>query len=155
MDEDGEIRYYVDGVAQYAGVVQDGEGNFYYINSTRKAVRSCSYYIHEAKTNGLIPGGQYEFGADCRMIDPPGSEEPEEPGLKQGLIMDEDGEIRYYVDGVAQYAGVVQDEEGNLYYINSTRKAVKNCSYYIHEAKTNGLITAGQYVFGEDGKMIR
>ena len=155
MDEDGEIRYYVDGVAQYAGVVQDEEGNFYYINSTRKAVRSCSYYIHEAKTNGLIPGGQYEFGADCRMIDPPGSEEPEEPGLKQGLILDEDGEIRYYVDGVAQYAGVVQDEEGNLYYINSTKKAVKNCSYYIHEAKTNGLIPAGQYVFGEDGRMIR
>ncbi len=158
-DEDGEIRYYVDGVAQYAGVVQDSEGNLYYINSTKKAVKSCKYGISAAKTNGLIEAGIYEFDAEGKMINAPSQvpdepEQPDEPTVKNGLVKDEDGEIRYYVDGVAQYAGVVQDSEGNLYYINSTKKAVKSCKYGISAAKTNGLIEAGIYEFGADGKMI-
>jgi hypothetical protein len=76
------------------------------------------------------------------------------PAVKQGLVKDEDGEIRFYKDGVAQYAGVVKDDEGNLYYINSTKKAVKNCTYSISEAKANGLLPAGKYQFNADGKMI-
>ena len=156
QDEDGEIRYYVDGVATYAGLVQDAEGNYYYINSTFKAVRSCTYGIGAAKTNGLLPAGIYEFGADCKMIDPPTAEpeDPEQPEVKQGLVRDEDGEIRYYVDGVAIYAGLVRDDEGNYYYINSTKKAVRSCSYGIGAAKTNGLLPAGVYEFGADCKMI-
>ena len=156
-DGDGEIRYYVDGVATYAGLVQDEDGNYYYINSTKKAVKNCDYTIGEAKANGLLPAGKYQFGPDGKMIDPPGAEvnpDPEEPALKQGLVVDEDGEIRYYVDGVATYAGLVQDAEGNYYYINSTKKAVKDCKYAIGAAKTNGLLPAGVYEFGADGKMI-
>ncbi|MDY2957683.1 hypothetical protein [Floccifex sp.] len=57
-------------------------------------------------------------------------------------------------DGVPQYVGLVQDEEGNYYYINSSLEAVKNRTYGIGEAKTNGLLPAGKYQFGEDGKMI-
>ena len=83
------------------------------------------------------------------------TDDSEEPEVKNGLYTDEDGEIRYYVDGVATYAGVVQDEDGNLYYINSTKKAVKNCTYGISAGRTNGLIEAGTYEFGADGKMIR
>ncbi len=74
--------------------------------------------------------------------------------VKEGLSFDEDGEIRYYVNGVATYAGVVQDEEGNYYYINSSKKAVKNCSYGVSESKANGLVASGVYSFDADGKMI-
>ena len=75
--------------------------------------------------------------------------------LKQGLVWDPDGNIRYYVDGVAvKSKGLVQDDEGNYYYINSSKKAVKNCKYGISEAKANGLLPAGVYEFGADGKMI-
>ncbi len=145
QDEDGEIRYYVDDVAQYAGLVQDSEGNYYYINSTKKAVKNCKYGIGESRTNGLLPAGIYEFGADGKMI---------VPEVKNGVVLDEDGEIRYYVNDVAQYAGLVQDSEGNYYYINSAKKAVKNCKYGIGESRTNGLLPAGIYEFGADGKMI-
>ena len=148
-DEDGEIRYYVDGVATYAGVVADAEGNLYYINSSKKAVKSCKYGISAARANGLVEAGIYEFDADGKMII-----EEEEPEVKNGLYFDEDGEIRYYVDGVATYAGVVADDEGNLYYINSTCKAVKSCKYGISAARANGLVEAGIYEFDADGKMI-
>ena len=158
MDTDGAIRFYKDGVAQYAGVVQDAEGNFYYINSSKQAVKNCEYGIGAARTNGLIPAGTYQFGPDGKMLNPPTDtpDQPDQPDpeLKQGLTVDEDGEIRFYKDGVAQYAGVVQDAEGNFYYINSYMKAVKNCSYGIGASRTNGLIPAGTYRFGADGKMI-
>ena len=74
--------------------------------------------------------------------------------VKQGLVKDEDGAVRYYVDGVATYAGLVKDAEGNYYYINSSLKAVTNRAYTIGEAKTNGLLPAGRYEFDSDGKMI-
>ena len=151
---DGEIYYAENGVAIYAGLVQDSEGNYYYINSTFKAVKNRTYSISEAKANGLLPAGTYEFGADGKMILETEEPNPEEPAVKNGLYTDEDGEIRYYVDGVATYAGLVQDEEGNFYYINSTKKAVKNCTYTIGTSKANGLLPAGTYEFGADGKMI-
>ena len=152
-DTDGAIRYYVDGVATYAGLVQDAEGNYYYINSSLKAVTGRSYTIGAAKTNGLLPAGRYEFDADGKMINVP-SEEPEVPEVKNGLVKDADGAIRYYVDGVATYAGLVQDAEGNYYYINSSLKAVTGRSYTIGAAKTNGLLPAGRYEFDADGKLI-
>jgi len=73
--------------------------------------------------------------------------------LKQGLIFDDDGEIRYYVDNVPTYAGLVQDADGNYYYISgSTLTAVKGGKYNV--SKTNDLLPAGEYEFDENGKMI-
>ena len=46
------------------------------------------------------------------------------------------------------------DAEGNFYYINSSKKAVKNCKYAISAAKANGLVEPGEYTFGADGKMV-
>ena len=184
IDADGNIRFYVNGEATYAGLVQDAEGNYYYINSSKKAVKNCTYSIGASKTNGLLPAGKYEFGADGKMVNPPAAEEPTvpsvteptateptttepiatepavtepistEPAVKNGLVADEDGNIRFYENGVAIYAGLVQDAEGNYYYINSGKKAVKNCTYSIGAFKTNGLLPAGKYAFGADGKMI-
>ena len=141
-DADGEIRYYKDGAAIYVGLVQDEAGNYYYINSKKKAVKSCSYSIMPSKTNGLLPAGTYEFDTEGKLI------------FKKGLVKDADGEIRYYEDGVTIYAGLVQDEAGNYYYINSRKKAVKSCSYSISSSKTNGLLPAGTYAFDAEGKLI-
>ncbi len=143
-DDNGDVRYYVNDVPQYAGLVQDSDGSYYYINSTLKAVRNTAYTIGTAKTNGLLPAGTYNFGADGKMIQ-----------AKNGLVKDDNGDIRYYVDNKPQYAGLVQDDAGNYYYINSTLKAIKNTAYTIGAAKTNGLLPAGTYNFGADGKMIR
>ena len=143
--DNGEIRYYVDGVATYAGLVQDTDGSLYYINSYKKAVKNCEYAIGEAKTNGLLSSGRYYFGEDGKLTEQPTVD-------KNGLVLDEDGEIRYYENGLAAYAGLVKDGD-DYYYINSAKKAVKGCEYGVTEAKANGLLPAGVYYFGEDGKM--
>ena len=140
LDADGEIRYYVDGVATYAGLVKDDEGNYYYISGNGcKAIKDRSYYI--TFTNGLLPEGTYKFGPDGKMI------------IKQGVVLDADGQIRYYVNGEAIYAGLVQDKDGNYYYISGNGcVAIRDRSYYI--TFTNGLLPEGTYKFGSDGKMI-
>ncbi len=140
FEDNGDITFYKNGKAIYAGLVQDAEGNYYYINSTKKAVKGCSYSIGEAMSNGLMPAGTYEFMADGKM--------------KNGLVFEENGDIAFYKNGKAIYAGVVQDADGNYYYINSTKKAVKNCTYTIYAAMTNGLLPAGTYTFDADGKII-
>ena len=177
FEPNGDIRYYKDGVAQRAGLVRDEEGNYYYFNSSCKAVKDCIYAFNATMSNGLLPAGKYQFGADGKMIDPPVSTEATEaqptephnptesteateatvatqPQLKNGLVFEANGDIRFYKDGVAQRAGLVKDEDGNYYYINSTCKAVKNCTYAFNATMSNGLLPAGEYQFGADGKMI-
>ena len=144
IDADGNVRYYVDGEPIYAGLVQDGDGNYYYINSSKTAVKNCTYGV--TRTNDLLPEGLYTFGADGKMI----IEVPE--AVEDGLVIDDFGDIRFYIGGVAVYAGLVQDGDGNYYYINSSKTAVKNCTYGV--TKTNGLLPSGLYSFGADGKML-
>ena len=143
MDEDGEIRYYIDGVAKHAGLVQDANGNYYYFGSSGTAKRDCYYGI--SMTNGLLPEGGYWFDKDGKLCF-------NNPNLKQGVIEDEDGEIRYYIDGVAQHAGLVQDADGNYYYFGSSGTAKRNCYYGI--SKTNGLLPAGGYTFDANGRIV-
>lgn len=241
-DGSGNLRYYVDGVATRAGLVKFN-GNYYYINSTLKAVKGCTYAFSTAMSNGLMPGGTYQFDSEGKMVNPPvekcnvhfwgewavvtpatetaagteirscyychvtetqeipatgippvtecthswgdwvettpateaaagvetrtcslcGATEtqeipklevPVDPDVKNGVVKDDDGNIRYYVNGVATRAGLVQDAEGNYYYINSTLKAVKNCTYAFSTAMGNGLLPGGTYQFDAEGKLI-
>ena len=151
------VTYAENGIAVYHGLAKSDAGDYYYINSRLLAVKNCTYSISEAKTNGLLPAGKYQFDATGKMINPPVEPTPQptdEPVVKSGLVHDEDGEVRYYVDGVAVYYGLVQDTDGSYYYINSTKKAVKDCTYGISEAKANGLLPAGKYQFDASGRMI-
>ena len=153
FDKDGEIRYYVDGDPTYAGVVTDGEGNYYYINSSKKAVKNCSYAFGQTKSNGLVVPGTYNFAADGKMIDPV-LPEPEPVIPTNGLVIKDNGDVVWLVNGEPTYAGVVTDGNGNYYYINSSKKAVKNCSYTFGQSRSNGLVVPGTYNFAADGKMI-
>ena len=67
-DADGEIRYYDNGFASYAGLILVN-GNYYYIRSNYVAARNCSYAI--SVNNGLLPLGTYTFDADGKMVNPP------------------------------------------------------------------------------------
>ena len=145
FDDDGEIRYYVDGLAQYQGLVKADDGSIYYITSQKKAAKNCTCTVYSTKTNGILTPGTYEFGPDGKLV-------VEE--AKNGLCFDDDGEIRYYVNGVAQYQGFVQDEDGNVYYINSAKTAVKDCVYAVNASKVNGILPSGTYQFDADGKVV-
>ena len=142
IEENGELYYYVDGVKTHAGLIEIDE-NYYYINSSCKAVRDCDYFI--SNTNDLMPRGTYHFDVEGKMV----IEEPE-PEVKNGLI-EENGELYYYVDGVKTHAGLIEID-GNYYYINSSCKAVRDCDYFI--SNTNDLMARGTYHFDVDGKMV-
>ena len=172
-DSDGELRYYVDGVAIYAGLIYEN-GYFYYINSGCKAVRNCSYYV--TKNNGLLPSRTYTFDSEGRITDAPAltgtydhrtdiAYSYNADGIrtgrtvtgklhncdqKHGICLDDDGEYRFYVDDEAIYAGLVY-WQGHYYYINSQKVAVKNRDYY--PTYNNGLMPSATYHFDEQGRM--
>ena len=118
-------------------------------------MKNTWYAFAASSTNGLdVQPGRYFFEADGKMVIP----EPEEPGtpeVKDGLVFEANGDIRFYENGVAVAKGLVQDAEGNYYFINSTKKAVKNTWYAFAASGTNGLdVQPGKYFFGTDGKMV-
>ena len=137
-DLNGNLCYYVDYVKSYAGLVKDDDGNFYYIASDLKAVKNCTYYV--TKTNDLKPVGYYAFDTDGKMI------------VKNGLV-EENGDLYYYVDGAKTAAGLIE-WEGNYYYIASDLKAVKDAKHYIFADRANGFVSAGWYWFNADGTMF-
>ena len=136
-DLNGNLCYYVDYVKNYAGLVEV-DGSYYYIASDLKAVKNCTYYV--TKTNDLKPAGYYTFDADGKMI------------IKNGLV-EENGDLYYYVDGAKTAAGLIE-WEGDYYYIASNLKAVKGARHYIFADKANGLKAAGWYWFNADGTMF-
>ena len=135
-DLNGNLCYYVDYVKNYAGLVEV-DGSFYYIASDLKAVKNCTYYV--TKTNDLKPAGYYTFDVDGKMV------------IKNGLV-EENGDLYYYVDGAKTAAGLIK-WEGNYYYIASNLKAVKDAKHYVFADKANGLKSAGWYWFNADGTM--
>ena len=135
-DLNGNLCYYVDYVKNYAGLVEV-DGSFYYIASDLKAVKNCTYYV--TKTNDLKPAGYYTFDVDGKMV------------IKSGLV-EENGDLYYYVDGAKTAAGLIE-WEGNYYYIASNLKAVKDAKHYVFADKANGLKSAGWYWFNADGTM--
>ena len=85
----------------------------------------------------------------------PQNSDPAQSAGTNGLRQDNDGEIRYYVNGNPVFAGLVRDERGNLYFIDSSLKAVRNCRYRIDQAYTNNLMPAGEYYFTINGVLTQ
>ena len=83
--------------------------------------------------------------------DPDPNPDPD-PEVKNGIVA-ENGSLYYYVDGVLTAAGLIQID-GDYYYVKTSNcEVVHGRSYWV--TLTNGLLPAGQYAFGADGKMVR
>ena len=148
VNEDGELYYYVNGVKTYAGLIQI-DGDYYYVNSSCKVVTTLHYWVN--RTNDLLPAGFYDFGADGKMLNAPKPTPDPDPEPEKNGIVNEDGTLYYYVNGVRTYAGLIQID-GDYYYVNSSCKVVTTLHYWVN--RTNGLLPAGFYDFGADGKML-
>ena len=128
-------KYYVDGVMQVNLGLIKVDGDYYYIHGNG-TVETGTLYVNAGKTNSLLPAGTYTFGADGKLQ------------LKNGFV---DG--KYYVDGVMQVnLGLIK--VGDDYYYIHGNGAVETGTLYVNAGKTNGLLPAGTYVFGEDGKLV-
>ena len=138
--KDGEdLFYYVDGIKAPAGMIKIGD-DYYYANSKGQLIVNQTYYC--SRMNGLMEEGTYAFDAEGKLI--PGATD------KNGIVKDEDGVLRYYVNGKVTYVGLIEID-GNFYYVRSSGEVVNDCVYYI--SWTHGLKEAGYYTFDENGKL--
>ena len=132
---DDSLRYINEGVlCANNGLIKIGN-DYYYIHGSG-AVETGTIYVNTGKANGLLPAGTYTFGADGKLQ------------LKNGVI---DG--RYYIDSVMQVNLGLIKVDGDYYYIHGSG-AVETGTFYVNAGKTNGLLPAGTYTFGADGKLI-
>ena len=141
FDIDGRLVYMEEGVSTYAGLIEI-DGDYYYVKADGDLVTDTLYRI--TKNNDLLPIDDYIFDADGKILNVPGGAH-----TKNGLV-EEDGVIRYYVDGVPTYAGLIK-VDGSYYYINSSCTAVTGRLYRI--TKNNDLLPIDDYYFGANGKM--
>ena len=130
-------RYYY-GPSYYKRTWQEIDGATYWFTADGYTV---SGYV-AIKENVVDDTIWYVFAEDGKLI---------ERVTKTGFIEMPDG-LHYVENGVATHAGLVEID-GDYYYVNTECKAVTG-EYTIKEGWTNGLLPAGTYTFGEDGKMI-
>ena len=138
--KDGEdLFYYVDGIKAPAGMIKIGD-DYYYANSKGKLIVNQTYYC--SRMNGLMEEGTYAFDAEGKLIQ--GATD------KNGIVKDDDGVLRYYVNGKVTYVGLIEID-GDFYYVRSNGEVVTDCVYWI--TWTHGLKEAGYYTFDENGKL--
>ena len=143
VEEDGSLYYYIDGNRTYAGLIEI-DGSYYYVKTSGEVVHGRSYWI--TKTNGLMGERSYTFADDGKMLD------PQIKDLTKSGIVEEDGSLYYYVDGVRTYAGLIEID-GSYYYVKTSGEVVHGRKYWI--SKTNGLLPEKSYEFDADGKMVQ
>ena len=125
--------YYLDNGYAKHGLFKVGN-DYYYFNSTHKAVTG-NYYVGEEYLNGLdFKPGYYDFDENGKLID------------KNG-IYDIDGTLYYLVHGEKTYAGIIE-LDGAPYYVHS------DATGKTWVTKTNDKVEQGYYLFADDGKMI-
>lgn len=138
--KDGEdLFYYVDGIKAPAGMIKIGD-DYYYVNSKGQLIVNQTYYC--SRMNGLMEEGTYAFDAEGKLIQ--GATD------KNGIVKDDDGVLRYYVNGKVTYVGLIEID-GDFYYVRSNGEVVTDCVYWI--TWTHGLKEAGYYTFDENGKL--
>ena len=135
-DDDGVLRYYVNGKVTYVGLIEI-YGDFYYVRSNGEVVTDCVYWI--TWTHGLKEAGYYTFDENGKLTGTP----------KNGIV-EEDGVLHYYVNGKLTYAGLIKIGD-DYYYVNSKCEVVRDCDYYI--SWTHDLLPQGKYHFDADGKL--
>ena len=135
-DDDGVLRYYVNGKVTYVGLIEI-DGDFYYVRSNGEVVTDCVYWI--TWTHGLKEAGYYTFDENGKLTGTP----------KNGIV-EEDVVLHYYVNGTLTYAGLIKIG-GDYYYVNSKCEVVRDCDYYI--SWTHDLLPQGRYHFDTDGKL--
>ena len=138
--KDGEdLFYYVDGIKAPAGMIKIGD-DYYYANSKGQLIVNQTYYC--SRMNGLMEEGTYAFDAEGKLIQ--GATD------KNGIVKDDDGVLRYYVNSKVTYVGLIEID-GDFYYVRSNGEVVTDCVYWI--TWTHGLKEAGYYTFDENGKL--
>ena len=132
LEEDGKLYYYENGKTLDCGL-RNIDGDYYYIG-WHGYVETGKQYV--TRTQCDLPVGNYEFGADGKILD--------------GFVEKSDGRY-YYTLGKGEFLGLVRID-GDYYYVNYNGKLITNQKYYV--AKSNKLMIEKTYTFNELGQII-
>ena len=135
------LNFYKDGIRVYEEGLYKFDGDYYYVRSNGLLL---TWGMSITKTNGLLPAGEYKFGADGKLIMLNG---PIEDALSPGYL-------NFYKDGIRVYEEGLYEYNGDYYYVRSNGLLI-TWPTYVSAEKSNGLVPAGDYIFGLDGKMMR
>ena len=141
--------YKVDGkIQKNAGLIKI-DNAYYYVCYSGKLKQSGYQTITEKYANGLNFVGIYYFDENCKMV------VPAEKDHTTGIVWDEaNNRYVYKVDGkIQKNAGLIKIEDA-YYYVCYSGKLKQSGYQTITEKYANGLLPAGTYYFGEDGKMV-
>ncbi len=144
-ESDGLLYYYNNGklgTKIYNSELTVINGEIYLVKWSGKVAFNETRVIPEAKTNGLLPAGTYYFGADGKLF--------------TGVMADADGVLYYYENGQLGdklYHSELVDVNGDIYLVKWSGKVAANETRAVASDKTHGLVKAGTYTFGADGKL--
>lgn len=169
VEEYGALYYYKDGVRQYCAGLIIIDGNYYYVRSNAQ-LATGNYWV--TNNNGLLPSTIYTFDEETgAMLNPPSTEPeqpedpdkptdpdtptepdtPVEPEVKNGIV-NENGVLYYYVDGVRAYCAGLIIIDGDYYYVRSNAQLATGKYWTTNH---NDLLPAALYEFDtETGKML-
>ena len=133
VEKDGVKYYYVAGKTATAGLFNI-DGDYYYVYWGGVIKTSGKFYV--SITHCDRPVGEYEFGADGKMLDG---------------FFEKNGERYYYTNGKGEFLGLVKID-GYFYFVNYGGKLVTNKTYYVWQ--TNGLMIEKDYIFNELGQIV-
>ena len=137
IDADGYYR--VDYVIQKDAGLISFEGDYYYVLSSGKVKKNDFQTVTNEYNHSDMPSTIYFFGADGKMDVP----------APNGV----DAYGYFRLDYAVQLDAGLVEYDGDFYYVLTSGK-VKVGSRTVTADKSNGLLPAGTYTFGEDGKMI-
>ena len=134
VEKDGQLLYYTNGKFAECGMLQEADGDYYYVY-WNGIVKTGKQYV--VRTNCDLPVGNYEFAEDGKLL--------------QGVVEKEDG-LYYYTNGKLADCGMLQEEDGDYYYVYWGGVLKTGAQYVV---RTNCDLPVGNYEFAEDGKMLQ
>jgi len=144
--ENGGYYFYENGVPAYKGLIKytgtTSNGTVYdndwiYVRSNGR-LATGSYWTTK-NDSGELETRNYNFDECGRMIN------------KNGIV-EENGNLYYYVNGIKQFCSGLIELDGKYYYVRTSGEVVRDREYWITNVNETGVI-AQNYYFDKDGVM--
>jgi glucan-binding YG repeat protein len=138
VEKNGILYYYENGKPTEKGLfVLDG--HYYNARYDGRLIVDQTYYAWLLDSSSELPVGNYEFGADGRML--------------HGIV-DKGGTLYYYEYGKRVEKGLFQ-LDGYYYNAAAGGKLITNQKYYVWNISSGVELPKGNYEFDTDGRMLQ
>jgi len=143
IQKNGTYYYYETGVGVEKGLFRYGDYH-YFAQSNGELVVNQTFYTWKLDASAQLPKGNYEFGADGKMV---GS-------CIAGEIVNKNGVLYYYENGKPTEKGLFKFN-GDYYVAQWDGKLIVDQKYYVWKLDVTADLPKDHFEFGVDGKMLQ